>query len=132
MVVMHPRRRVTAVCTLAVVIVALALATPPLADYARGSLDSGLGSWAPNTKASLHDTAAKVTESSALDLPSTRGGYRSREGGAPLGLGITAAVLFAAAMAALLFQLRSARDRMLSCTISANGMRAPPILQRLI
>jgi hypothetical protein len=122
---MHPLRRVNAFGALAVVIVTLALVAP----IARQPTLDRFERSRPVPRASIHDTATEIIESAAVDTASVRSWQRSRE--PVLGLGTAAALSASVAAATLCFLKRSARDRLCSHTVTANGMRAPPDLHAL-
>ena len=108
---------------MAIVVVAL------VAPIAREPTVGRHGSAPPASRPSIVDTATDLVESAAIDTASGRTWHRLRE--PALGLGIAAALCAAIAAAALCFLLRSARDRVCSRTVTANGMRAPPRLHAL-
>jgi hypothetical protein len=118
---MHLLRRWNVVGALAAAIVALAVAAP----IARQTTLDPIETSRPVPRASLLDAANEIVESAAVDSASARSWHRSRE---PV-LGLAVAVLAAAiAAAAFCFLSRSARERLCSRTVIANGMRAPPPL----
>jgi hypothetical protein len=124
---MQPLRRVHAVGAVSMAIVVIALIAL-VAPIAREPTVERLGSSPPASRPSIVDTADLV-ESAAVDTASGRAWHRLRE--PALGLGIAAALCAAVAAAALCFLSRSARDRVRSRTVTANGMRAPPRLHAL-
>jgi hypothetical protein len=125
---MQPLRRVHAVGAVsrAIVVVALIALVAPIA---REPTVERPGSSPPASRPSIVDTATDLVESAAIDTASGRAWHRLRE--PALGLGIAAALCAAVAAAALCFLSRSARDRVRSRTVTANGMRAPPRLHAL-
>ena len=125
---MQPLRRVHTVGAVSVAIVIVALVAL-VAPIARAPTLERRGSSLPASSASIVDAATELVESAAIDTASGRSWHRSRE--PALGLGIVAALCAAVAAAALCFLLRSARDRVSSRAVTANGMRAPPSLHAL-
>jgi hypothetical protein len=118
---MHLLRRWNVVAALSVAVVTLALAAPIARQPTHDALDTSR----PVPRASVLDAATEIAESAAVDSAAARSWHRSRE--PALGIAV-AAVAAAVAAAALCFVSRSARERLCSRAVTANGVRAPPRL----